>query len=246
MAEVNQTGDRDGSAPPSPPPFRRTRWTLAVLIVVVAAALTVAGLVKGMRPACQVTTVSHTGGSPGGTTTTRVCGMLNVTDYIYFLAIVGVLLLPDIKSLKIGGFEFERLTTEVAKQASEIGQLRQEISAVLNNTNNISLQVGDVARIAFADFRTYFRRQMDVLKKDVSLLPEDPQTVTSLKKLYDVEERIEADDLDPVELLDALQITYLLVAQVMAVSGAGGDTVVGAQRAEDVLPAILAGDPAGS
>ena len=166
-AAASRAGDNGDLAPPARPPFRRTRWTVALLIVVLAAGLTIAGLAKGMRPACQVTTVTNTAGSPGGTTTTKVCGMLDVTDYIYVLAIVGVLLLPDMKSLKIGGLEFERLTTEVAKQTSEIGQLRVEVSNVASNTNSIRIQVGEVARLAFADWRTHFRKQIDVLRRTV-------------------------------------------------------------------------------
>ena len=219
---------------------------MALLIVVLAAGLTIAGLAKGMRPACQVTTVTNTAGSPGGTTTTKVCGMLDVTDYIYVLAIVGVLLLPDMKSLKIGGLEFERLTTEVAKQTSEIGQLRVEVSNVASNTNSIRIQVGEVARLAFADWRTHFRKQIDVLEKNRRLLPEDTQTASDLEKVDGVEKRIDAEDLDPVELWEAVQIAHRLVACVLAAKGTSGDNLADARNAGDVLHDLLGGGPGGS
>jgi hypothetical protein len=234
-----------GSASSQPPPFRKTRWSLALLIVVVAAILTITGLIKGMRPACQVTTVTHTG-SPGGTTTTKVCGMVDITDYIYFLAVVGVLLLPDIKSLKVGGFEFERLTTEVGKQTSEIGQLRQQISNVVQNTNTLSVQVGDLRRLAFGDFRDYFLNKMEVLKRLRQLLPDEEQTAADLAKVDDIERRIDTRDLNPVEIFDGLRIVELLMARIVVVSGTGGDQLGESRQASGVLADLLAGEPADS
>jgi hypothetical protein len=221
-----------------------------LLIVAAAAIVTTAWLVAGTRLACQVTTVTGASSpariSSAGTSTTKVCGTPDVSDYFYVLAVVGLLLLPDAKSLKIGGLEFERLTTEVSKQASEIGQLRQEISTVVNSTNNLSVLVGDVTRLAFADFRAHFRRQRAVLEKIRSLLPIDPQTAADLLKIDGFAKRIDDDDLDWFELQDVLQCMRSLLAANLAASGTEGDTVVGAQRAEDVLPGILGGEPAAS
>jgi len=189
-------------------------------------------------------------GQPGGTTTTKACGMLDVTDYIYVLAIVGVLLLPDIKSLKIGGFEFERLTTEVAKQTTEIGQLRQQISAVQTNTNNIRLQVGRVAGTV-EGLSDFFKQQMDVLRKNHDLLPEDEQTTGDLEKVYAVERRIDAGRVNQSQIIAALQIQERLVNLVLGSSATEGDTALGAQNAQnaqDVLQrfGLLGDDPAGS
>jgi hypothetical protein len=242
-AETGRNGEAGRSVSSQPPPFRKTRWLLALLIVVVAAILTVTGLIKGLRPACQVTTVTHTG-SPGGTTTTKVCGMLDVTDYIYFLAVVGVLLLPDIKSLKIGGLEFERLTTEVNKQTSEIGQLRLQISNVVQNTNAISVQVGDLRKLAFGDFRDYFLQKMEVLRRLRQLLPDEEQTAADLAKVDGIERRIDTRDLNPVEIIDGLQIVERLVARIVVVSGTEGDTFAGSRKAADVLHDLLTSQPA--
>jgi hypothetical protein len=225
-AETDRSGGGNGGSASSQPPFRKTRWFVALLIVVLAAILTITGLIKGTRPDCQVTTVTHAG-APGGTTTTKACGMIDVTDYIYFLAVVGVLLLPDIKSLKIGGLEFERLTTEVNKQSSEIGQLRQQISNVVQNTNAISVQVGDLRKLAFGDFRDYFLTKMEVLKRLRQLLPPGEQTQTDLAKVDDIERRIDMRDLNPVEIFDGLR--------VVVVSGIGKDQLPESQQASDVL-----------
>ena len=232
--DAAETRRGSGSASSQSPPFRRTRWCAALLIVVLAAILTITGLIKGTRPDCQLTTVTHTG-APGGTTTTKVCGMIDVTDYIYFLAVVGVLLLPDIKSLKIGGLEFERLTTEVNKQSSEIGQLRQQISNVVQNTNAISVQVGDLRKLAFPEFRDYFHQQMGALNKVRQLLPPGQQTQADLAKVDDIERRIDTRDLNPVEILDGLRIVEALVARIVVVSGIGKDQLAESQQASDVL-----------
>jgi hypothetical protein len=253
-AETGRSGGNCGSAS-SQPPFRKTRWFAALLIVVLAAILTITGLIKGTRPDCQVTTVTHTG-APGGTTTTKACGMIDVTDYIYFLAVVGVLLLPDIKSLKIGGLEFERLTTEVNKQSSEIGQLRQQISNVVQNTNAISVQVGDLRKLAFGDFRDYFLNKMEVLRRLRQLLPPGEQTEADLARVDDIERRIDMRDLNPVEIFDGLRIVEQLVARIVVVTGIGkdqlpesqqaSDALEGSQQASAVLQDFFSGDPAES
>jgi hypothetical protein len=219
---------------------------VVLLIVVAAAAVSIAGLVKGVRPVCQVTTVTHAVGSAAGIATTKVCGTLGVGDYIYVLAIVGVLLLPDVKSLKIGGLEFERLTTEVAKQTSEIGQLQQTISAVVKNTNRISVQVGEVTRVAFGDFRAEFRVQRIAIEKIRAVLPKDPKTRSDLEQIDDIAKHIDAPDLDPIQLLTVLQLMHSLIAVNVTASVTEGDTLADAQRAEDILPGILGSEPAAS
>ena len=157
-----------------------------------------------------------------------------------------VLLLPDARSLKFGGFQFERLTKEVADQATEIGRLRQDVSTVVGNTNNLSVQVSDVARLAFADFRASFRDQMRQLQRIRQFLPSDSQTTAELKNIDEFATRIDSDDLEPVELMEMLQVMRSLLAGKLAASGTEGDTVVGAEKAEDVLPGILGGGQPGT
>ncbi len=219
--------------------FRAIRW-LAVLVVVVFAALAT------RQDACQITTTVRTGlgtfsDLPKGETA-QICGARGASDLVGYFAIVVVLLLPDARSLKFGGIQFERLTAEVAKQTSEIGQLRQEVSTVVSNTNNLSVQVSDVTRLAFADFRAYFRTQRAVLERIRLLLPSDPQTIAGLKRIDEFSTRIDADDLNPFELIEVSQQMRSLIAAKLTASGTEGDTVVGAENAEDVLPGILGGD----
>ena len=218
--------------------FRAIRW-IAVLVVVVFAAL------SARQEVCHATTTVRTGlgsfTSLPKAETVNSCGSPGPSELIGYILIIAALLLPDARSLKIGGFEFERLTTEVAKQASGIEQLRQDISTVVSNTNNLSVQVGDVTRLAFADFRAYFRTQRTVLEKIRPLLPGDPQTAAELSKVDEFATRIDADDLNPSELMEVLQSMHFLIAAKLQASGAEGDTVVGAQKASDVLPGLLGG-----
>src|ERR1035438_430603 len=102
--------------------FRWARWTLAFAISVATLGLMAYWLATGTRPACQVVTVAPVNAQP--TTTTTTCGLPSVSDFVYVLAVVGLLLLPDAKSLSFGGLGFERLTYQVEQQTREIGVLR--------------------------------------------------------------------------------------------------------------------------
>jgi hypothetical protein len=69
-----------------------------------------------------------------------------------------------------------------------------------------------------------------------------PQTAAELQKIDEFATRIDADDLNPAELIEMLQIIRSLLAAKLTASGTQGDTVEGAQKAEDVLAGILGGD----
>ena len=87
------------------------------------------------HPVCQVTTV------PSGAAT-KTCGLPDVTDFIYVLAVVAILLLPETKSIKIGGLEFHRLTTELREQKEEIARLSQHVSQVVSSKQELNLFLG--------------------------------------------------------------------------------------------------------
>jgi hypothetical protein len=105
-------------------PFQRLRWGAALLIVVVSAGFILFCLASGSRPACQVTTVS----SMNHTVTTKICGSPDMTSYLCLLAVVALLLLPDAASIKVGGFEFQRLTGEVKQQANALDRIGLQVS----------------------------------------------------------------------------------------------------------------------
>ena len=114
-------------------PFQRLRWGAALLIVVVSAGFILFCLVAGSRPACQVTTVS----TGNHAVTTKICGLPDMTSYLCLLAVVALLLLPDAASIKVGGFEFQRLTGEIKQQANAIDRLGLQVS-------QLSLQASQV------------------------------------------------------------------------------------------------------
>jgi hypothetical protein len=102
---------------------RAIRWALALALVLAALALFSYWLLANKDLACQVVTVT-TPGSPAKTTTTQTCGLPDVADFVYVLAAVALLLLPDTQRLRVGGFEFERLSSKIEEQPHEIRQLQ--------------------------------------------------------------------------------------------------------------------------
>src|SRR5260370_211235 len=113
---------------------RAIRWGLALLLTLGALAVFAYWLAAGQHLACQVVTVTSgaSNGRPAQATTTQTCGLPDVADFAYVLAAVAVLLLPDAQSIKIGGFEFDRLSSKLDQQTQEISHLRQTISTTLN------------------------------------------------------------------------------------------------------------------
>lgn len=115
-------------------PFRRARWSAALFLVAGALAAYVFWLFTGVHPICQVTTA-------GSGSVTKTCGLPGAADFVYVLAVVAVLLLPEAKSIKIGGLEFDRLTTAVREQADEISRLSQQVSVMVHTTQNFTVTV---------------------------------------------------------------------------------------------------------
>jgi hypothetical protein len=149
------------------------------------------------------------------------------------LAVVGVLLVPDAKSLKVGGLAFERLTKKVDQQTQEISQLRATMSTTVN--------VG-------ADFidhlRTAIRQQKDTLGDLRARLPTNPSTISKLKIMDDVAQQL--DEAQFPELLSAALAGQDLIrearataeeAVVKSVTVSDAD-VASAQEAEEVLSRI--------
>jgi hypothetical protein len=111
------------------------RWLAALALTAGALAAYAYWLFTGTHPACQVT-------MGASRIVTRTCGLPDVTDLAYVLAVVVILLLPEAKSIKIGSLEFERLTTEVRGQREEIARLSQSVSQVVRTSQVVNLALG--------------------------------------------------------------------------------------------------------
>lgn len=153
------------------PPWIWIRWCLALVIVVLAAGFSAHWLVKGEKHSCVATNVTrkYTKAGVSGTSTAsvtrHVCGPPDRSGYLYVLAVAGILLLPDVQSLKFGGFEFNRLsnevanqavqvkeqTEEVAKQSEQIQKLQNAISQVVHTSQILNLALGPAAGAAQGD-----------------------------------------------------------------------------------------------
>lgn len=220
--------------------FRRARWTLAFAISAVVLGFVAYWLATGTRPSCQVITVAptstHGAKAPETGTTTTTCGLPNVSDFIYVLAVVGLLLLPEAKSLSFGGLGFERLTNQVEQQTREIGQLRQQVSTTIN--------IG-ADRGMLDDLRSGVRDMKARLEQSRSALPSDTQTRSLLADFDTIAER--TDSASATELVTAAATGHRLLeearraaeAQLRRSTAVTDADVAEAVEAEDVVRDIL-------
>jgi hypothetical protein len=153
---------------------RALRWGLALALVLGALAVGIYWLLAGTRLACQVVTVT----TSTTTTTTQTCGLPDVTDLFYVLAAVVVLLIPDAQRLRIGGFEFERLSDRIEEQTREISQLRQTVSTTVNIGSDLINQA-----------RNGFRETKDILDRVRAFLPQTPEVRDQLAAIDQLEQR---------------------------------------------------------
>jgi hypothetical protein len=153
---------------------RALRWALALALVLGALAVGLYWLLAGTRLACQVVTVT----TSTTTTTTQTCGLPDVTDVFYVLAAVVVLLIPDAQRLRIGGFEFERLSDRIEEQTREISQLRQTVSTTVNIGSDLIIQA-----------RNGFRETKDILDRVRPFLPPTPEVRDQLAAIDQLERR---------------------------------------------------------
>ncbi len=211
---------------------RAIRWALALALVLGALAVFCYWLFRNERLACQVVTVTN--GSTGTSTTTRTCGLPDVTDFIYVLAAVALLLLPDAQRLKIGGFEFERLASKVEEQTHEISQLRQTVSNI--NTINIGSDLINQARGSF-------RERKDILDGVRGFLPGTPQARDQLAAIDRLEDRIDAESWPDliaatVAMNDLIQQAQKAAADRLLETSAAADTAAAEAQAEEAESVI--------
>jgi hypothetical protein len=198
---------------------RPIRWALALALVLAALAVFAYWLTAGTHLACQVVTVttSASPATPAKTTTTQTCGLPDITDFIVVLAAVVLLLLPDAQKLKIGGFEFERLSNRIEEQTHEISQLRQTVSTTVNIGSDLINQA-----------RNGFRETKDILDRVRGFLPDTAEVRDQLAAMDQLESRIDAES-----WTDLFAGILTMHALIEAAQKASADALVRTSEAAD-------------
>jgi hypothetical protein len=216
---------------PSPPPppgwvdtSRGIRWTLALLLSLAALGVFSYWLAAGTHLACQVVTVTT---APGRSTTTQTCGLPDVSDFVFVLAAVVLLLIPDAQKLRIGGFEFERLSNRIEEQTHEISQLRQTVSTTINIGSDLINQA-----------RNGFRETKDILDRVRGFLPQTREVQDQLAAMDQLERRIDAESW--TDLFAGIMTMHALIDAAASASAAAllrtseaADTAEGEAQAEE-------------
>jgi hypothetical protein len=215
------------------------RWAAAVLVVVLAA-------IAAGHDVCHVTTTTRTGlgvfsGLPR-TETAQVCSAPGFPDLLGYFAIVAVLLLPDAKSIGIGGLQFERLTTEIERQRTDIASLRNTISV----SNRVSVQLEQLGS-TLNELRSGFRRQKEVLDALRNFLPRDKETIGQLSRIDEVARLVDSPETDLAQVIVQIArvgetMTGLTAEAKLIAAGITGDTPQDAVSA-DALAGPGRGDP---
>lgn len=205
---------------------RAIRWALALALVLAALALFSYWLLANKDLACQVVTVT-TPGSPAKTTTTQTCGLPDVTDFVYVLAAVALLLLPDTQRLRVGGFEFERLSSKIEEQTHEIRQLQQTVSTTVNVGSDLINQA-----------RNGFRQTKDILDRVRAFLPQTPEVQDQLTAIDQLEQRAASESWP--ELFAGIMTMHTLIdaaartsATALLRTSEAADTPEGEAQAEE-------------
>jgi hypothetical protein len=211
--------------------FRAMRWTAALIVVVLAALAT-------RHDICSTTTTIRTGlgifsGLPK-TESAQVCSRPGLSDLVGYFVIVAVLLLPDTRSIAIGGLQFERLTSQVKDVAKDVSELRQTI------TITIGASLVDEAK-------AQFKNQKATLDQLRVFLPDEARTIERLRRVDNFTQDL--DDAQLIALIRMMETIQDLIDEakqateaLLARQGAAGDTaeeVAGAQEAGEVVRKIL-------
>jgi hypothetical protein len=101
-------------------------------------------LLASRHDVCHTTTAIRSSSSVlfPRTETTTVCASPGFSDLTGYFLVIAVLLLPDAKSIGIGGFKFERLTRDIERQTAEIAKLSQQVTTIAQNSQVFNLAVG--------------------------------------------------------------------------------------------------------
>jgi len=207
---------------------RPIRWALALALVLGALAVFCYWLAAGTHLACQVVTVT----TATAKTTTQTCGLPDVTEFVYVLAAVAILMLPDAHRLRIGGFEFERLGERIDEQTHEISQLRQTVSTTVNVGSDLINQA-----------RNGFRETKDILDRVRGFLPQTDEIREQLAAVDQLEEHA-AHESWP-ELFAGIMTMHNLIdaagrasAEALLRTSVAADTAEGEAHAEEAESVI--------
>ncbi len=170
--------------------------------------------------------------------TTSACAGVGFSDLIGYFLVIAVLLLPDAKSVGVGGFKFERLTSKMDEVSKEIGTLSQN----LNQTFNIGANALD-------ELRAGLRKQKADLDEVRDSLPDDERNLRELALVDDIAKR--SDDAAPPEIFRASMIAGALIDEAKRAAAVEVDRsaavsdaeIATAQDAMDVLSRLLAAPP---
>jgi hypothetical protein len=203
---------------------RAVRWSLALVLVLGALAVFSYWLFGNQHVACQVVTVTS---GPAAKTTTQTCGLPDVTDFVYVLAAVAILLIPDAQRLRVGGFEFERLSSRIEEQTHEIRQLQQTVSTTVNVGSDLINQV-----------RNGFRQTKDILDRVRAFLPQTPEAQEQLAAMDQLEQRAASESWP--DLFAGIMTMHALIDGAARASAAAlvrtseaADTAEGEAQAEE-------------
>lgn len=209
---------------------RALRWALALALALAALAVFSYWLFADRDLACQIVTVTNS--ATRSSTTTTTCGLPDVTDFIYVLAAIGLLLLPDAQKLKIGGLEFERLTVKVEEQTHEIRQLQQTVNTTVNVGSDLINQV-----------RNGFRQTKDILDRVRAFLPQTPDVQEQLAAVDQLEQRAASESWP--DLFAGIMTMHALIDAAASASAASllrtseaADTAENEARAEEAESVI--------
>jgi hypothetical protein len=205
-----QQGHTDADSPKTSTAWKVAsvaRW-IAALVVAILALLATRGDV------CHLTTTNLGGLAATSplpkTETVSACSGVGFSDLTGYFLVIAVLLLPDARSISIGGFRFERL-------ASKLEEVRKEVGA-LNQVFNFGAD-------ALSELRVALRKQKADLDEVRESLPTtDARIARQLTLVDDVFKR--SDDASPQEILYAIITAATLIDEAMQAAKAAVDRSV--------------------
>ncbi len=204
-----QQGHTDAESPKTSTAWKVAsvaRW-MAALVVAVLALLATRGDV------CHLTTTNLGGLAATSqlpkTETVSACSGVGFSDAGYFL-VIAVLLLPDARSISIGGFRFERLTSKLEEVRKEVGALSQNLTQTFN-----------FGADALNELRAGLRSQKAELDEVRESLPDDARIANQLTLVDDVARR--SDDASPQDILHASITAATLIEEAKHAATAAVD-----------------------